>query len=189
MSLTEAFSTPAGAVAQSLGFVAMLLAFFIFAFRDRRKILISKLIADALWAVHYLLLGAYSGAAVNTVNMFREGIFYQKGKRKWANNCFIPIFFICANLLFTIFSWQGPVSLLPMLGASCLCICLWSSNTTHLRFLALPGQILWLVYAILVASVPSIIFDAISILSLLYALVRDLRGDRRTKKETPEGRP
>lgn len=182
MSFTESFSTPAGAVAQSLGFVAMLLAFFIFAFRDRRKILVSKLIADALWAVHYFLLGAYSGATVNTVNMFREGVFYQKGKKKWAGSAFFPIFFICANLFFTFISWQGPISLLPMLGASCLCICLWNSNTTRLRFLALPGQILWLVYAILVASVPSIIFDVISVLSLLWAIFRDLREQGRTKK-------
>ncbi len=170
--LIALFSTPQGVVAQCVGFVAMGVALFMFAFRTRKRILFAKLIADALWVVHYLLLGAASGAVINAINVAREGVFYHKEKR-WASSILWPILFVCANAISTLFSWQGWISLLPLFGSSVNVIALWCASPKQMRLLAIPALSLWVVYSILVGSVPSVIVNVFSIISALYALIRD----------------
>ena len=85
MDISELFSTPQGAVAQCVGFVAMAVALFIYTFHTRKRILLCKLLADLLWVVHYVLLGALSGAVINGINALREGVFYHRDKR-WASS-------------------------------------------------------------------------------------------------------
>ncbi|MBQ9774065.1 MAG: YgjV family protein [Clostridia bacterium] len=177
MDFSEMFSSPRLIAAQCVGALAMVLAFFIYAFRDRKRILLSKMVADLLWVVHYLLLAAYSGAAVNLVNAGREGVFYHKEK-KWASSRAWPILFVLLNLVLTVLSWQGPISLLPMLGSSLNALGLWCTSTTRLRMVSLPALTLWLVYSILVGSLWSLLVNGVSILSALYALIRDrVRGE------------
>ena len=172
MNFAELFSTPQGIAAQCVGFVAMGVAFFIFVFRDRKKILFTKMIADVLWVMHYGLLSAFSGAFINAVNAVREGIFYHKGK-PWANHFLWPIGFVLVNLILTFFSWQGFVSLLPVFGSSINILGLWCNDPKRIRQISLPAQTLWEIYSILVGSIPSIIFNAISICSILFAMARD----------------
>lgn len=171
-ALRELFSTPEGVVAQCVGFVAMAVALFMFAFRTRKRILFAKLIADALWVIHYLLLGAFSGAVINAVNVAREGVFYHKEKR-WASSVFWPILFVCANTALTLLSWQGWISLLPLLGSSANVLALWCASPKRMRILAIPALSLWVIYSVLVGSVPSFFVNVFSIASAIYGLIRD----------------
>ncbi len=181
MNWSELFSTPQGVAAQCVGFVAMGVALFIYTFRDRRKILLSKMVADLLWVGHYGLLGAFSGSLINAVNAVREAVFYHKDHRAWARHIAWPILFLAANAACTLLSWQGPLSLLPMLGSSLNIIGLWCSSPTKLRLISLPAQTLWEIYSIAVGAIPSIIVNAISITSILIALSRDAIEKRRMR--------
>ncbi|MBQ8311015.1 MAG: YgjV family protein [Clostridia bacterium] len=178
MGFWELFSTPQGVAAQCVGFVAMGVAFFIYAFRDRRKILFTKLIADALWMIHYVLLGAHSGAVINTINVVREGVFYHKEK-PWASHLFWPFLFVAANAVSTAFSWQGWISLLPLVGSSLNVLALWCASPKRIRLIALPALTMWEIYSILVGSVSSTIVNGISIVSILFAMGRDLLERRK----------
>ena len=183
MNWAELFSTPQAVVAQCIGFVAMGVALFIYTFRDRRRILLAKMLADLLWVAHYGLLGAWSGSLINAVNTAREGVFYHKEHRAWARSIAWPILFLVLNAGCTALSWQGWLSLLPMLGSSLNVVGLWCSNPTRLRLVSLPAQTLWEVYSIAVGAIPSIIVNAISITSILIALIREW-VERRKEKET-----
>ena len=172
MSFAESFATPQGTVAQIFGFIAMGIGLCMFSFRERKRILLFKMFANLMWVAHYALLGAASGSVINAINAVREGVFYHKGKR-WASYIFWPILFIILGITSTVLSWQGPISLLPMLGATINIVALWCSSTGRLRLLALPSQTLWLIYSIAVASLPSTIFNAFSIISLLWGMTRE----------------
>ena len=178
MNFSELFSTPQGTAAQIFGFIAMGIGLCMFAFRERKRILLFKMFANLTWVVHYTLLGAASGAAINAINAVREGVFYHKDK-KWASYIFWPFLFIAVNVGSTVLSWQGAISLLPMLGSTINIIALWSSSTKRLRLVALPSQTLWLIYSIAVSSLPSTIFNAFSIVSLLWGMVRERFAGRR----------
>ena len=171
-AIAESFSTPTGAVAQCVGFVAMGIALFMYAFHSRKSILLAKLTADLLWVVHYFLLGAFSGSVINAVNAVREGVFYHKEK-KWASSIVIPMLFVAVNAALTALSWEGWISLLPLFGSSINVVGLWCASPKRMRMLAIPALSLWEIYSILVASVPSMIVNAFGICSAVYGLVRD----------------
>lgn len=181
VDFSELFSSPQAIVAQCFGFGAMLIAFVIYAFRDRRKILFSKMIADALWVVHYALLGGYSGAIINCVNVVREGVFYHKDQ-KWAQHPLWPLLFVGANIVSVCLTWAGTISLLPLFGSCINVLALWCTNTVHLRWLSLPALTAWLIYAILIGSLSSTLVNAISIGSILFSFVRDFVADARKKQ-------
>lgn len=178
MSFFELFSTPQGIAAQVFGFVAMGIGLCMFAFHERKKILLFKMFANLTWVAHYALLGAASGAAFNVINAAREGVFYHKEK-KWASYVFWPILFVGVNVVSTVLTWQGPVSLLPMVGSTINIIALWCSSTKRLRILALPAQTLWVIYSIAVSSIPSTLFNAFSIVSLLWGMTREWIASKR----------
>ena len=172
MNLGEMFATPALIGAQCVGFVAMVISFFVYAFRDRRKILFSKLLTDLLWVAHYVLLGAYSGAVTNGINAVREGVFYHKDKIR-ARRLFFPVLFVCLNVATLAFSWQGWVSILPAVGASLNVAALWSTNTKRLRVLVIPAMTAWLTYSVLVHSLWGTVVGVASIVSAAVGLVRE----------------
>ena len=177
MDFFELFSTPQGIVAQIFGFVAMGIGLCMFAFHERKKILLFKMFANLTWVMHYALLGAASGAAANAINAVREGVFYHKEK-KWASYIFWPIFFVGVNAVSVVLTWQGPISLLPTVGSTVNIIALWCSSTKRLRLLALPAQTLWLIYSIAVSSIPSTLFNSFSIVSLLWGMTREWIASR-----------
>lgn len=168
-------------IAQILGIFGIILTFFIFSARKRRTILICKFSGDVLWFFHYLFIGAASGAAINIVNIFREIVFYNKEK-KWASSRFWLFFFMALNVTSSLLTWEGPLSLLPMIGTCCTVASFWCTKPLHIRLVAVPGQSLWLLYGILHVSPTSILSNTISLISIGVGLYKDLK-DRKTQSE------
>ena len=56
-------------IAQGVGVIAMILAYFIYSARTRKTLITLKFVSNALWATHYFMLGAYPGAIMNVINM------------------------------------------------------------------------------------------------------------------------
>ena len=71
---------------QGLGFLGVFLNLIIFWQKSRKRMLINKLVANGVWAVHYYLLGAYSATAIAVIGMVSTSVFVsvdpKKKKRK-----------------------------------------------------------------------------------------------------------
>ena len=119
--LAASFAHPVTAIAQILGFIPVFLGFFIFRNVSRRTSIAIKAVSDFLSAVHFLLLGASTGCAINFVNTARGICFAQKGKRAWASGVWMPILFCICTVIGSCLGWTGAIILLPMLG-SCLAV-------------------------------------------------------------------
>ncbi|MBQ8640696.1 MAG: YgjV family protein [Clostridia bacterium] len=171
--------TPSFLIAQGIGIVAILLAFFVYTTKKRVVLISMKFLTDLLWGLHYLLLGAYSGALMNLVNMIREVIFQCKTSKKWAGSPVWAVVFIGMSLFSTTLSWQGPVSILPALGSSIAVIGLWCSDTAHIRAFSFPGVFLWLIYSILIKSYTHMISNLITLVSIGIGICRDIRDRKR----------
>ena len=78
--------------AQILGVLALGENAFIFLSRKRERILQLKLLSDILWMGNYLLLGAYTGAALNGIAILRELVFLQRDCRRWFSSPPFPGF-------------------------------------------------------------------------------------------------
>ena len=164
-------------IAQLAGFTGTVLCFFMFVARKRRTILLCKLTCDIIWTFHYVLIGAYSGAALNILAIGRESVFYNKEK-KWASSIFWLYFFVALTIGSSLLTWEGPLSLLPMIGSCCAVVSFWCTKPLHIRLLAIPAQVLWLIYGILHVSVPSVISNIIALTAIGIGIYRDLRGTK-----------
>ena len=170
-------------IAQGIGVIAMILAYFIYSARTRRMLISLKFISNALWGAHYFMLGAYPGAIMNVINMGRETVFQCKTSKKWAQTPLWVVVFILINCSSTVLSWQGWQSALPALGASIAVIGLWCASPLTIRLFSLPSTTCWLLYAILSGTVSGILCNVIQLIAIFVGLYRDIRDRRAAKKE------
>lgn len=166
-ALADSFTHPVTAIAQLIGFVPMFMGFFIFRNVRRSTSIALKAVSDFLSAVHFLLLGAPTGCAINFVNTARGICFAQKGKYKWASGIWMPLLFCAATAFSSMLSWSGLISLLPLLGSCLAVVGYWCTEPRHLRRFNFAGIFLWTVYGILTLSVPTIVGNTISMASIL----------------------
>ncbi len=62
---------------QLIGLCAVVIAFLIFQTNNRTIMLKLSMAAGALWTIHFLLLGAMTGAAMNFIGVGRSYVFYK----------------------------------------------------------------------------------------------------------------
>lgn len=162
-------------VASVMGILGTVMCFLMYIARKRRTILLGKLTCDILWTVHYGLIGAYSGAALNVLAIGRETVFCNKDK-KWASSRFWLYLFVALTVGSSLVTWEGALSLLPMIGSSCAVVSFWCTKPIHIRMLAIPAQLLWLIYGFLHMSVPSMVSNIIALTAIGIGLYRDLKN-------------
>ena len=146
-------------VGNIIGLLAVISALGIYGYKSRKKILLAKLIADGLWAIHFLLLGATTGGVLNVVNAFRDGVFYNKDSKKWAGSKIWVLVFILVGIISGLMSWEGYFSLLPIIGSSISIIGLWCSDSFMLRVVSFFAISLWLIYAAISGSALSFFYN------------------------------
>lgn len=79
--------------------------------KNRASILRMKLASDVLWAVHYLMISAYTAVAVACLGILREIVFM---KRKRLSSL---IAFLILGLVSAVVTWKGWLSLLPTMAS------------------------------------------------------------------------
>lgn len=170
--LAAQFANPVTAIAQILGFIPVILGYFIFHYNNRIVSITIKGIADFISAVHFLMLGQVTGCAINCVNTFRGICFAQKGHYQWASGVHMPIIFCLFTVASSLVGWNGLISLFPMLGSCLAVIGYWCKDPSHLRRFNFGGIFLWLIYGILTFSVPTMVGNVISLFSIIATEVR-----------------
>lgn len=162
--------------AQIVGVLGILSAAMIFQQKTRKALMITKLISDVIWVVHYLLLGAYSGMAICVVAVFRELIFMNRGKYKWADHKIWPVIFASAALATAALTWNGAISILPAVASATSVIAFWVGNPRLSRILAFPIASEMIVYDYFTGSYAGLINEAIGITSAIIGIIRlDIR--------------
>jgi hypothetical protein len=158
-----------------LGIGAMLSLFISHQKKSRNGILIYKMFADVFWAAHYIFLGAMAGAIPNFVGVFREIIFINRTRRKFASSIVWPCLFILANLTLGIISFDVWYDILPIVASVFVTISLWINNPKLTKYISIPVSGAFLTYNIFVGSYIGILNEPVAILSILLFFARRKR--------------
>ena len=86
-----------------LGFISVGLFFYSYQCTEKRKLMVIQTVATALSCVQYLLIGAFSGFALNIVCIIRNLAFYYRDKYK-RTDLVIPIVFSLNLIKSSLFS-------------------------------------------------------------------------------------
>jgi hypothetical protein len=148
--------------AQLVGVVAVLISLAIFQLNKRGTMLKFGMTAAILYAIHFFMLGAVTGAAMNAIG-FGRGYVFSKVKptkqTKW-----ILFAFIAIGAVATALTWQGPLSMLAFGGATAGAIAFWHKTPKTVRHWALIAPPLWFTYNAISGSYPGM-FIEVAILS------------------------
>ena len=169
------------AIGQVLGLILSCFSFFIFFAKTRRGILTAKLICDIGYCFQQLMIGAPTGALLDVIAAFREVIFYHRQTKPWAAHRFWLWFFAVLMGLSPVFTWSGPVSLLPAFGSVIAVFSFYCLKPLHIRLLGLLATLPWFAYAIVTDNYGLILSSIIQLVSIFLGLYRDFREHKAIK--------
>lgn len=123
------------------------------------------------FTIHFFMLGAFSGAAMNLVGVLRAVVIYFSGK-KWADSRIWYYFFMASYIVLGIAAWEDIFSVLPIIAMVLSTYAFYLPDETKLRLFTFPSSPCWLIYNIRHASVSGSITEYFNMISLIIAMTR-----------------
>lgn len=157
--------------AQFVGICAMLASVLSFQLSTRKKIIKAQIITVILFSLHFLMLGAFTGAAMNATSLVRNFVFLNKDKRFFNGKVWVVIF-VLINIITGVVFWQNWVSVLSIAGMVINTISLSLKDAQKVRVVMLMSSPFVLLYSIFTGSVGGVINEVFSEVSAIYALIR-----------------
>lgn len=162
-------------IGQICGWVVVALGGVMFVSTKRKQILTCKLLAEIFSLANMTLLGLFTGAALNVVNLGRTVVFYHREDKKWAQSYIWLFLFFTVTIASPLLTWAGPISLLPAAGSALACIGYYMKHPLAMKCFILPGITLWLLYTLLGENYPSALANALSVISLVIGITREIQ--------------
>lgn len=168
-------------IAQILSIFGMV--FSILSFQQKKQsVLLTFIICGCVFfTTSFLLLGAYVGAILNAIGIFRAVAFLNKEKFKadhiaWLIG-YIVVFIIIYVLTFTVFGIEPKpinfiIEILPIVGMTTQHISYRKNNTKSTRKYGLICSPSWLIYNIYYMSIGAIIGETLNICSIVVGILR-----------------
>jgi len=136
--------------------------------KDRNKILIANFVAHIGQTTAMAMLNGYTGAAMSLIMILRDLTLIiqevKKSKGKDINkkiDILILIITIILIVVLTIFTYNGPLSLLSVVATLITTFALWQKDVKAYKLLGIIASVLWLAYNIFIISIMGIILESI----------------------------
>lgn len=148
--------------------------------KKKSMLILVQATGGALFAIHYLLMGAYAGFLLNTIAVIRGFVFYKTPSAKAGKIWVAVISVLCLvayMLTFTVFS-TPPTLLnlilesLPTIGMVVLTISFNMTHAGHIRALGSINSIGWLTYNIAHKSIGGTACEIMCLASIIIGIIR-----------------
>jgi hypothetical protein len=158
-------------LAQGIGFIALAFGTSAFQFKDQKAMFLMNEFANFIWIIHYLLLGGYTASFVLFISIIRACVVLLLHE-KWKMPA-IVIGLGC-NLFFCLLSpelyWY---KYLPFVAALIYSFALYFNDRFYTaRLCAFAAVISWLVYGLLLPSLPEVLESILLLTSIAVGIVR-----------------
>lgn len=157
---------------QLIGFIGV--AFFIASYqmRSNRLLFLFQLIGCLIFCVQFFIMGAYTGALSLIVNVLRNLLQLKLNDWPWVKSKLTLSAIIALLVAITVYTWAGPLSLLPFFSVAITSIGYWTNNAQKIRLSQLFGSPCTLVYDALIHSWRGVLNESIALLSIIISIVR-----------------
>ncbi|MFP5512322.1 MAG: YgjV family protein [Alphaproteobacteria bacterium] len=148
--------------------------------RTRRVLLAGQAASAVAFAVHYLLIGATTGAAATFLSLLQAATAWPAGARPlWCRVAFAATLPALAALAWA--SWAGWPSAWATIGTVAASAARWHARPAMMRGLFALSALAWLAHDVSTNSIPGMLADLACCATLFYGWMRDRAG-----KHTPE---
>ena len=160
-------------VIQGIGFIAAFIFIISFQIKSNKTLFVFQAIGSALFCLQFFLMDQLTGSFSLILSLSRNVILTQYEKASWAR-WKGWVWILCAlSVTITIFTWKGPISLLPFAAFVASTITYWTNNARYIRLgnlvCACPS---WLTYDIIVGSWGGVLNESVMMLSIIISIIR-----------------
>ena len=125
----------------------------------------------AVFGIHYLLIGAYSGMAMNAVGIVRN-LVYNRQNQKGSSSRLVPIVFVLIQCVMCALTWEAWYSVFVLFGLTINTYCLSFKNPQNVRKSIFVTSPLVLTYDVLAGSIGGMIYESVAIISAFIGVLR-----------------
>lgn len=168
-------------IGQALGILAIIFGFISYQTKTKKQLIIAQSATALCFCLDYLLIGAYTGLAVNAVVVVRNILYYfqnQKGKTGWA----IPAGFACLMGVMGALAWDGWFSLFSIAGLIINTLAMSSPDPQIVRKSILVSSPMVVVYNVFVLNIVGIVYESVVIVSSTIGLFRNGKQEKAVKQ-------
>jgi len=165
-------------IGQILGIIAVGFSVLSYQMNTSRSLLFVQTAASGIFCIHYLMIGAYSGLAINFVAIVRNLVLASKGCKlfRWRG---WPWIFAALMAVMGFVTSQGWHSILYAGAVAINTVCLASPSAQFVRKSILVTCPMVLVYNIIEQSVGGCINEIMAMLSAVIGIVRYVREQKK----------
>lgn len=157
---------------QIIGFIGYSILALSYFKKSKKEILFLEIIAYIMFTIHYYLLNGITGAICNFVGLIALIFLYLFDKTKYKK--ILAYFFVIALIIINIITFQNIYSIFPMI-ASTIVIISFLMTENEIRKIGIIAAICWLIYAIIYKSYIAIIFEVLTLISVVVAFIKNKR--------------
>ncbi len=158
-------------VIQLIGYIGLTFAVIAFQCKSHKKVMLFRTLNELIFAVQYFCMGSYTGVIMNVVGSVRN-MSFAKCVEKEKSTRVLQIIFSIVFFVLGILTSNGLISIMVILAKIITTIAYSMKDTRYVRLLTLPTSICWLVYNIACGSTAGIMCEALTICSIVTAMIR-----------------
>ena len=157
---------------QFFGLVALICWILSVQSKDKIKILKMQSIANVFYAIQYFLLGYPATACMNLVSTSRNVCYYDSFKRGKENSITSLIFFSTLIIIVGIISFDGLLSIIPVILTLVYTYATWQKNPVLIRWSFIFAASIWIYYNLKVGAYVSLVGNFFELISGYIAVIR-----------------
>lgn len=153
--------------------------------KNRTKILTANFVAHIGQTTAMAMLNGYTGAAMSVIMMLRDLtlLIQEKQKEKGKEvskkaDLAILIITVVLMIILTIFTYNGPLSLLSVIATLVTTFSLWQKNVKMYKVLGMIAGVLWLAYNIFIMSIMGIVLELILVTCSIIGYIKDVKKEK-----------
>lgn len=155
-------------IIQFIGLIGYVLLSYSYFKKKKKDILLIQIFSYIMFILHYQFLGAITGSVCNLLGLLSFLIIYLfdvlKKNKKILLCIIIPILLVISFL-----TYENIFSIFPIIGIVLAVLSFTTNNEDLIRRVGIVGAICWLIYSVVYKSYISIIFEAVTLVSVVIA--------------------
>lgn len=159
-------------IGQIFGVIAIALGFLSYQMKTQEKLILMQALTGFVFIIHYLMIGAVTGMAMNIVGLVRCIVYYFRNKKR-SDEKVTPIIFAIIMGLIGILTWETWYSVFVFFGLIINTLCLAFSDPQKVRASILVTSPLVIIYDAFALSFGGIVYESVAIISALIGILRN----------------
>ena len=158
--------------------------------KNRKAVVFLDILSMSTGIIVYILLGADLGMAMSVIILLANFYYLwdenhhnakERSKLHLRDYIVLAVVLLAIGIV-TIFTYDGPLSLLSVAATALYEISIWQKSTKVYKFLGIPVAFCWMSYNGFEQSIFGVLCEAVMFITSIIGYVRELKAEKKSKR-------